>query len=269
MSRTFGDNQDDTRPLILIVDRDAELLAMLSESMSASYRTMISQDGDAAMNLLRYNEPDLIIADSTARSASGASLVRLLKDNRHTKHIPLIILSEKTSVKDQVQGLMSGGDAYLGKPFDVSYLQAVVYRFLDRDAFLKEYFTSSASSFEYMDGKLLAAEDREFLLKVTTWVKDSIGKNVGAAQMADYLNISTRKMYRKFKSLGLLPPNSFINEHRMLRAEHLLKTTDTTVQEIIYECGFSSRARFYSEFEKRHGMTPRAFRNIHRSAEGS
>jgi DNA-binding response OmpR family regulator len=260
---------DDTRPLILIVDKDAELLGMLHESLSVSYRTAISCDGDAAMALLRNSQPDLVIADSSVRSGGGTSLVRLLKEDRHTRHIPLIILSVRTSVRDQVQGFLSGGDAYVCKPFDISYLLAVVHRLLERDAIMKEYFDSSACSFEYAGGRLLPAEDRDFLLKVTTWVKDSVGKDVGIEQMAYYLNISVRKMYRKFRSLGLPPPRSFINEHKMLRAEHLLKTTDTTVQEIIYECGFSSRAHFYDEFEKRHGVTPKVFRDIHRGAEES
>ena len=83
--------------------------------------------------------------------------------------------------------------------------------------------------------------------------------------LAEALHISTRNLYRKFKSLGLLPPNEYVREQKLLQAAKMLRTTNLTIQEIIYDCGFNNRAHFYKEFNKRYGMTPKDYRMQNRT----
>lgn len=250
----------DTAPTLLIVDDHPEILSMLREALGAQYKIETAQDGDAALEQVKNNPPDLIITDIMMPGKDGLTLTRQLKGNKHTMQIPLIILSAKNSVEDQTAGLLSGGDAYVSKPFKISYLKAVISRLLNRDAMMKEYYGTSASAFRYTEGKLMTVEDRQFVQQMTDWVEENLGEEITADQMASQFNMSLRNLYRKFKALDLAPPRDFIRERKMDRAARLLKTTDMTVQEVIYACGFNNRPHFYKEFEKLYGMTPKEYR---------
>ena len=265
----IDERQDRSKPLVLVVDDHPEILAMLRESLSGSYRVKTATDGDAAIGMVKEESPDLIITDIMMPGTDGLALTRQIKQNKHTMHIPLVILSARSTQDDQVRGLLSGGDAYISKPFNISYLQAVVSRLLDRDEVLREYYNSSASAYVFTDGRLMTAEDKSFVQEMTAWVEENLGQDITVDQMADHFNLSLRNLYRKFNSLDLLPPKDFIKERRMERVARLLQTTDMTVQEVIYECGFNNRAHFYKEFEKKFGMTPKAFRGERKTKDES
>ena len=250
----------DSAPTVLIVDDHPEILGMLREALGSRYKIETASDGDAALEQVKNNPPDLIITDIMMPGKDGLSLTRQLKGNKHTMQIPLIILSAKNSVEDQTAGLLSGGDAYVTKPFKISYLDAVISRLLNRDAVMKEYYGTSASAYGYAEGKLMTVEDRQFVLQMTEWVEENLGGEITAEQMASHFNMSLRSLYRRFKELDLAPPRDFIRERKMNRAARLLQTSDMTVQEVIYACGFNNRPHFYKEFEKLYGMTPKEYR---------
>ena len=191
----------------------------------------------------------------------GITLTRQIKKNQHLMHIPIIILSAKNDNSDKVAGVNSGADIYITKPFDVNYLKTVVTKLLEKSKTLETYYSTSASAFEFMSGKLVDREDKELMEKAMQVIAENISNNeFTPKELANSLQISIRNLYRKFEQLNLSPPKNFIKEQRINFAARLLVTTSLTIEEIMYRSGFMNRSHFYKEFTKRMEMAPKDYR---------
>lgn len=260
---------DKSKSTVLVIDDNVEILSLLSDSLS-DYRVRTAKSAQEGLDLLKKETPDVIITDVMMPGTDGLTFARQIKANRHTMHLPLIILSAKTSNEEKVEGIVSGADVFIGKPFSVKYLRAVVARLLESRNTLREYYNSSASAFEYSDGHLLDRDDKDFLSRVVEYIDNHIDDtDLSPEQLAAGLQMSLRNLYRKFKELNQPTPNDFIKNHRITYAAKLLLTTSFTVQEIIYRTGFSNRSHFYKEFDKRFGMTPKDYRQSNKKRDAS
>lgn len=254
---------------ILIIDDNQEILDLLQESLS-DYQTVTALNAEEGLNLLKTTYPDLIISDIMMPGTDGIELTRQIKQNKHTMHIPLIIISAKNSNEEKIKGLESGADAYIGKPFNLNYLRANVERLIENYSKIKEYYNSSACAYEFSNGQLMKKEDKEFMQSVTEFINNNLeNTELKPEDLAEHLQISIRSLYRKFKEMEQLPPKDLIKDCRINLAAKLLKTTTLTVQEIIYQCGFGNRSHFYKEFDKRFQMTPKEFRQQHKLKDES
>ncbi len=263
---------DNGRPqaTILLIDDNRELLWMLKDSLSDEYILLTAENGEEGLALLKQHTPDLIITDIMMPVTDGITLTRQLKSNRHTLHIPLIILSARNTTDEKIVGIESGADAYIPKPFRTEYLRTVVRRLLKKQAELKRYYNSSASAFDFSGGQLLPNEDKQFLQTATELVNAHIDDAAfGPDELAEAMQTSSRNLYRRFKNLNQAPPKDFIKEQRMAQAAKLLVTTTLTIQEIMYRTAFTNRSHFYKEFAKRYGQTPKEYRETHKRKDDS
>lgn len=252
---------------ILVIDDNIDILTLLSDSLS-EYNVFTATNADEGLEILKNKSIDLIITDVMMPGTDGVTLTKLIKGNKHTMHIPLIILSAKNTSAEKVEGLASGADAYVGKPFHLSYLRAMIVRLIENQARMKEYYNSSASAYEYTDGQLIDKESKDFINRIVEYIDSNIDDSeLSTEQIAKHMQMSVRNLYRKFKELELLSPNDFIKAHRITFAAKLLVTTSLTVQEIIYRCGFSNRSHFYREFDKQFNMTPKDYRNANKTKD--
>lgn len=250
------------RATVLVVDDNRDILFLLREVLSQNYDVQTAQSADEALEHLKKVVPDLIITDVMMPGTDGMELTKQIKQNRHTMHIPLIILSAKNTDEDKAEGLKSGADVYIGKPFNVQYLQAVVNRLVESRKDMREYYNTSASAYMFVEGQLVTAEDKEFMYKLNEVVERNLSNGSLTTEMiADEMNISPRSLYRRLKELNLHSPKDYVRERKMEKAVKLLQTSNKPIQEIIFECGFNNRAHFYKDFSKRFGTTPKEFRN--------
>ena len=262
-------HQDNKRATILVIDDNKEILTLLTDSLS-DYNVFTAESAEAGLEYLKQSTPDIIVSDIMMPGVNGVELTRQIKGNKHTMHIPLILLSAKNSIDEKVEGIESGADAYIGKPFSLSYLKAVVKRLLENRSRLREYYNTSASVFEHTEGKLMRRDDKDYLSKIIEYIDAHIeDSELSPEQLAAHLKTSVRNLYRKFKELDRETPNDFIKNHRINHAAKLLLTTNLTVQEIIYRCGFTNRSHFYKEFDKRFGMTPKDYRKANTTRDTS
>ena len=254
-------------PVLLAVDDNPAFLALLEDALD-TFDVRTATDGATALEILKEERPVLVITDVMMPGTDGYEFTREIRQNKHTMHIPVIILSARNEVEDRVKGMNLGADAYLGKPFSLAELKALITQLLGKGDLLKEYYNTSASAFDYVDGKLISTEDREFLADVDAFLEKELSSGeITVERMAESLHLSSRNLYRRFKALDMLPPNEFIRDRKLTVAARLLCTTGKTIQEIIYECGFNNRAHFYKEFGKRFGCTPKEYRDTHRTME--
>lgn len=255
---------------ILIIDDNKELLWMLKDILSDEYFVLTAENGEEGLALLKQKTPDLIITDVMMPKIDGITLTRQLKSNKHTVHIPLVILSAKNTTDEKIEGIESGADAYIPKPFNAQYLRSIIKQLIKKREELKEYYNSSASAFEFSGGQLLQNEDKKFLDTAVEIINRNIDNTeFGPDELAEAMQTSSRNLYRKFKNLDQLSPKDFIKEQRIGHAAKLLLTTTLNIQEIMYRTAFTNRSHFYKEFAKRYNQTPREYRETNKQKDES
>lgn len=255
-------------PKILVIDDNVEVLMLLQEAFSNEFRVVVAQNAEQALEEIKNDMPILIITDVMMPGIDGFELTRRLKQNKHTMSIPIVILSAKNSSQEKIIGLDVGADAYIDKPFNINYLKAVVERLIENRSQMKDFFNSSACAYGFSHGHLVKAEDKDFLLKITEYIEKHVdSENLSLEELAEYMQVSVRTLYRRFKEMDLESPKDYIKEYRIKLAAKLLRTTSLTVQEIMYKTGFVNRSHFYKEFSKHFQMTPKDYRNEYNKKE--
>jgi signal transduction histidine kinase/DNA-binding response OmpR family regulator len=258
------------KPSILVVDDNKDMLYLLREALSASYVVHTARSATEALDLLRTAVPTLIITDVMMPDIDGISFTRQIKQNKHTMYIPLIILSSKKTDEARTEGMNSGADTYIGKPFNVQYLLAVVNRLIASRKDIHEYYTTSACAYDFAEGQLMTQEDKQFLHRLNAFIEQNLSEStLTKDDIANGMNMSVRSIYRKLKELELPSPKDYLKERRMEKVIKLLRTSDLSIQEIFFECGFNNRAHFYKDFSIRYGMTPKEYRAEHKKKDSS
>jgi Signal transduction histidine kinase len=254
-------SEDASKQTILIVDDNKDIVWLITDILSDRYIIKGANNVEEALKVLEIQTPALIITDIMMPNIDGLEFINRIKANKFTKHIPLIIISAKISDKEHAEGLNTGADAYLTKPFSPIVLQSLVNRLLVTKEELKEYYYSPESAYKYADGQLIHQEDKDFMESVISIINENIEKENLRELIADKLGINTRNLYRRFKKITSLPPNDFIKDYRFTLAAKLLITTSFTIQEVIYKVGITNKSYFYREFFKKYNMTPKEYRS--------
>ena len=220
-------------------------------------------DHDVAEALARLGEmtPDLIITDIVMAGASGLELVNAVRSDKFLRGIPVVVVSAKITESEQVEGLVSGADAYLTKPFSVPVLCATVERLIASRRMLKDYYNTPESVYTVVEGQKMHQTDKLFMDTVVDTIQEHIeSENLRMELIAERLGLTARNFYRKFKKISGRTPSEFIKEYRFEYAARLLTTTHLTIQEIMYRVGISNKSYFYREFQKKYGLKPKEYR---------
>lgn len=248
-------------PSILIIDDNEEILNLLEDILADEFNIITARNGNEGFETLTQMTPELIITDIMMPKLDGISLTKLIKNNPHTMHIPLIIVSAKSAINDKINGVESGADAYISKPFDIQYLRTLIKQLIEKSKKLKEYYNSPASASDFVNGQLIDKDDRDFIHKSIQILNRNINNiEFSPEDLADELQVSIRTLYRKFKGAGVSSPKDFIKEQRIVYAAKLMITSNLTIQEIMYNVGFTTRSHFYKEFTKRYNQSPKEYR---------
>lgn len=261
-------NADVTRKLhraghltALVVDDEREIREFIKDTLAADFSVMEAENGQEALDKIHDTTPDIIISDVMMPVMDGDKMVRELKSDEGTRHIPVILLSAKSTMESQIEGLENGADAYIAKPFNPRHLMATVNNLLDREKAIIDYSRSENAAMQKFGGNVVKKEDRELILRVTDLIISNMNNGkLNMTFLSEECSISQMQLYRKAKELLHMTPVEYIKTLRMERAEDLLKSTSMSVQEVMYECGFSSKSYFFKEFATKFGCTPGEYR---------
>ena len=247
--------------VVLVVDDDASIRNFISGILSPRFSVLEAASGEDALERMSQTEPRIIISDLKMPGMDGAMLLKTLRENPKTRHIPFILLSGQGTADTPFEALETGADAYLEKPFHPRHLLARIDRLLGRDAEVIAYSQSGRSSVEQFAGREMKKADRQLLAAVSEVIVENLASDsLSPDSIADAVSISRMQLYRKLKELTGMTPTGFIRQLRLERAAHLLKSSNKTVQEIMFACGFSTKTYFYREFSKQYGVTPGEYR---------
>lgn len=253
------------KPLVMVVDDDPEIRNLVSDILNPEYRTVQAVDGQNALDRIKRGLPDLIITDLNMPVMNGAELLKHLKSNEITRVIPVIFLAFKTDIGDEIETYEMGCEAFIPKPFYPKHLTAIVHQVLHNRAMLKNYYNSSISSNDIYEGEIVDSDDKKFLIQLSETIEQNItDENLSPAWLSEKMLMSRMQFYRKLKELTQQTPSEFIRNVKLNKAVHLLKTTNLTILEVMYNSGFNNKSYFYREFTAKYSMSPKEFRKENR-----
>jgi len=208
--------------------------------------------------------PDLIISDVKMPVMNGLQLCEAIKGETITSHIPVVLLTAKTTIDDQVEGIESGADLYLMKPFNSTILKASVKQLIEQRQKLAEKFRNEVCS-DLPIADSLSKVDQKLLKEITDVIeKDIANPELNIQLVCDQVGFNHQQLYRKLKAISGQSVNEFIRTIRLKHAAHMLKSTNLNVTEIMYETGFSNRSYFTKSFRMQFEVSPKEYRSLER-----
>lgn len=251
-------SKEDIKERVLVVEDDEDLLSFITEKLSSYYYVFKSRNGVEALEVLEKDNVNIIISDVVMPRMDGLELCKRIKEDIDYSHIPFVMLTAKTTIQNKIEGLESGADAYIEKPFSMDFLYAQISNLLSNRKKIRSAFASmplvKAGSIA------LNKSDEIFLNKVTEVILKNISDtDFRVDQLAEALSMSRSSLLRKITGISEFSPNEFIKIVRLKRAAELLQENDYSVNEVSYLVGFSYPSYFAKSFHKQFGILPKDF----------
>ena len=249
------DESEDKRRVV-VVDDDIDVANYVKVLLSPYYQVLVHFDAESALKSLEEEAPDLVISDVVMPGMSGYELCEAIKGNLELSHIPVILVTAKVAVESQVQGLDKGADAYVTKPFNPSYLLALVGSLLANRDKLRQRL-GSVTSTEDIEPEALSPRDNAFMKELYELMdKELANQELDINRITEMMRISRTKFYYKVKGLTGENPGVFFKRYKLNRAADLLKEGKYNMSEIAWMTGFNTLSHFSTSFKKQFGVPP-------------
>nr|WKN34096.1 two-component regulator propeller domain-containing protein [Tunicatimonas sp. TK19036] len=246
------------RPTVLVVEDNADLRMFIAQRLNKTYNILEAADGEVGIQLAEEHNPALVISDVMMPKTDGLALCNTLKNNLSTSHIPIILLTAKSTLENQIEGLEIGADDYLPKPFNFELLEARIQNLLRTRNQLRLYFQQSANF--QVSQATTNRKDQRFLEQAIKTVEDHLeDPDFGVQSLVKSMSISRSLLHKKLTALTTQSTTEFINHLRMKRAQELLRQNELNVSEIAYAVGYNDPKYFSRVFNKHVGQSPTEF----------
>lgn len=244
---------------LMIVEDSEELINFLGEHFDKNYKIVKASNGAVALAKIKKSAPDIVISDIMMPEMDGIELCRRVKSDIGTSHIPVILLTAKTTIESKLEGLDSGADAYIAKPFSLKELDLVIKNQLTTRGKLRNHFLKFGS---VKDMELsVANRDQDFILKLTAIVEKHIDNaEFNITLFAEEACVSRSLLHLKLKKLVGLSASEFIRHIRLQKAADLLKATDFSIAEVAYKVGYSDSNYFSRSFKEKYQVNPSEYK---------
>lgn len=258
-------NDGDDKPLLLIIDDNADIRKMIRELLSADYRIIEAANGKDGIRLASKYVPDLIICDVMMPVMDGLECCRRIKDEITTSHIPVLMLTACAMDEQRIQGYESGADGYLSKPFNSKMMSMRCENLIENRKRIKNLLGATQevkASAPKAEERPAAPDvqpdiDNEFYARFVEHVNKEMGNpDLNIDTLAAKMGIGRSQFYRKIKALTNYSPVELLRKMRLTKARELLATTDRSISEIAYGVGFSAPAYFTRVFREMFDESP-------------
>lgn len=244
--------------LLLVEDND-DLRSFLKHRFESHYEIAEATDSQSALQQAFDVVPDLIVTDIIIPGKDGMALTTILKSDVRTSHIPIVMLTGKTNMESQIEGLKALADAYVTKPFNIGFLEQTIHSLLANRVTLKEHYTTELPA--NLKTQTVGKIDRKFVSEFTSIVERNVANEAFTVEdICKHMGISRVQLYRKVKALMNVNVNDYILTTRLQKAKYLLQHEEMSISEISYKVGFSSPAYFSTVFKSKFGVTPKSFK---------
>jgi DNA-binding response OmpR family regulator len=246
---------EDEKKCILIIEDNEDVRELIKLCVEQDYATLEAADGAEGWDMAVSEIPDLIITDVMMPEMDGNEFCKNLKNDERTSHIPVIMLTARVAVEQQIEGLENGADVYLTKPFNAQVLQSYIKNLLKTKEALRLRY-SQKMLFE-PTGVEIGTVDKKFMERLMHVTEANLGKSeFHVAELAKEIGMSKTVLYKKFFAITQTPIGGFIKSLRLKKAAQLFENDKLNISEVAWEVGFSDRKHFSKEFKKFFGKTP-------------
>ncbi|MFB6318311.1 two-component regulator propeller domain-containing protein [Saccharicrinis sp. FJH54] len=249
------DIKQNGKQVVLLAEDNPELRRFMKETLQDRYTVKEAGDGDMALKLANKYLPDLIISDVMMPKLDGLDLCKRLKNDIHTSHIPVILLTARTADEDKIKGLEIGADDYITKPFNLEMLLLRIHNLMDKRQNMHQHFRKNIainpSEIE------ITSLDEKLIKKAVDYVEKNLSQSrFSVEDLSRELGMSRVYLYKKLLTITGKSPVEFIRIIRLKRGAQLLEKSQMTIAEIAYEVGFNSPRYFSKYFKEEYGMLP-------------
>lgn len=262
---------DSAKETLLLVEDNGELRYFLKTIFNPYFNIVEAVDGVAGFNMAKEVVPDVIISDVMMPRKDGIRMMRELREEMSTSHIPLVLLTAKSTVENKIEGMESGADDYITKPFSAAYLKARIFNLLAQRKKLQALYcatllkTSAESSEEDKKEEgipVLSANDKLFMDRLIEFIEDNLDNgDLMIADLAQELGMSRSVFFNKLKTLTGLSPVEFLREMRIKKAAQLILADEGNMAQIAYQVGFNDSHYFSKCFKQVYGVTPTEYKS--------
>ena len=252
--------KSDNKTKVLLIEDDIDLLDFVAKDLSDVYKIFKATNGVDALKIVEKENIQLIVTDVKMPKMNGFEVCKTIKSSIETSHIPIIILTSKDAINSKIEGLESGADAYLAKPFSLPYLRIQINNLIENRKNILSYYVSSPLA--HLKSLALTETDETFIDKLDEIISQHISNaDFSVETLCDIMNMSRSTLYRKIKEMSNLSPNELINISRLKKAAELLNKGDYKIYEVSEMVGYNSQTSFGRNFQKQFNMTPTEYMN--------
>ena len=239
---------------LLIVEDNVELRNYLKQELSKIYKVITAENGKKGYELAIQKLPDIILTDVIMPVMDGLQMCKHIKADLKTSHIPLLMLSAKAMVSDRLEGIDSGADIYLSKPFEFDILKSSLAQLItSRQIMFKKFYTGITNGGKEKTTSL----DNEFIQKILKFISENLNDpQLSVDMLSDKVYLSRSQLYRKIKTLTGVSVNEFIRNVRLEKARQLIIKGNNNINEISYAVGFTSPSYFTKCYKVKFGCLP-------------
>jgi signal transduction histidine kinase/DNA-binding response OmpR family regulator/ligand-binding sensor domain-containing protein len=254
-------NEDITglRPTMLVVDDDTDLVLYITSIFDSVYRVKSVYSAESALEYLKNHQPDIILSDVVMNEINGLDFCRILKEDMNYSHIPIVLISAKSNIREQIEGLNVGAIAYIVKPFDPDMLKALVKSQIRNMDEVRKQLRENTSAQIVSD--TLSPQDRKFMDEVYTLMEQQLTmENINIPSVCNEMHVSRTKFNYKIKQLTDMTPSTFFRTYKLNRAAKLLRDGECNVSEAAMQTGFNNLSYFSTIFKKQFGISPSEYK---------
>ena len=259
-----GSNRNSRR--VLVVDDEDEILNYLASELRPTYRVATCTNGREALEKLLENAEsyDLVVSDVMMPEMDGVELCRYIRSNVLLNHLPVVLLTAKTSDEDRLKSLEIGANAFISKPFNLEILLKTIKNLIDEHDRLRSSFSGLQLPTDKVDTPELQSPDQRLLQRILKVINENLSNpELTGEIIAEKVGLSRVHLYRKLKELTNQTARNYIRNIRLAKAAELLSQRKMSIAEVAYEVGFSSPNNFATSFKEMYGMTPTAYNEKH------
>jgi len=242
---------------ILIVDDDLEIANYIIDELGDRYKFAHVPNGKEGLKTLLTEQYDLVISDVMMPEMDGLTMLKRIKENPAISQLPVIMLTSKAAVEHKLEGLKSGADAYIAKPFNMEELHIQIDNLIDNVRRLKGKFSGAVSQEQRVENIEVKGNDDALMERIMRSVNANLSKpdfNVDA--LADDVGISRAQLHRKMKEITGIPSGRFLRNLRMEQAARLLSEGKVNISQVADCVGYADQAHFSTAFKAHFGVTP-------------
>lgn len=247
---------------ILVVDDDVELREYIKTNLGNSFKVVAVPGAEEALKEIRTRLPDLIVTDIRMKGIDGLELLRRIKSNMATQHIPVIIFSSASNVEERTKGWKIGADGYLAKPFTIEELESMVSGLLSTRSKLKGIFSGYNEIADKIEAPKVKGIDEHLMRRINKYINDNISEpSMSVDGLSEYVGLSRSQLHRRMKEIIGVAPSDYIRNVKLRKACEILSQGDVDIVQVAYSLGFNAQSHFSTLFKKYTGMTPTEFRS--------